>query len=102
MILLSTIGSYSILLLTIHYMLSWKSVSIGNCPGFGQDRVNFHRTPGRGTARGGWPNPNLTKQSRVFHTMCLMLGSAAGELGGGNSLALGSMQRRQFGRVALL
>ena len=23
------------------------------CPGFGQDRVNFHRTPGRGTA-GGW------------------------------------------------
>ena len=23
------------------------------CPGFGQNRVNFHRTPGRGTA-GGW------------------------------------------------
>ena len=26
---------------------------IEQCPGFGQDRVNFHRTPGRGTA-GGW------------------------------------------------
>ena len=24
-----------------------------SCPGFGQDRVNFHRTPRRGTA-GGW------------------------------------------------
>jgi len=23
------------------------------CPGFGQDRVNFHQNPGRGTARGG-------------------------------------------------
>jgi len=23
------------------------------CPGFGQGRVNFHRTPGRGTAGGG-------------------------------------------------
>jgi len=41
------------------------------CPGFGQDRVNFHRTPGRGTAR-GW---GLTaKQSRVFHTMCHHVG----------------------------
>ena len=29
----------------------WKEKA--QCPGFGKDRVNFHRTPGRGTA-GGW------------------------------------------------
>ena len=30
-----------------------ESFPLQPCPGFGQDRVNFHRTPGRGTA-GGW------------------------------------------------
>ena len=40
----------------------------GTCPGFGQDRVNFHRNPGKGHSRVGWPH--LAKQSTVFHTMC--------------------------------
>jgi len=57
------------------------------CPGFGQDRVNFHQNPGRGTA-------NLAKQSWLFHTMCChagfqWLGSAAG-----THSWLGSVQRR--------
>ena len=38
------------------------------CAGFSQDRVNFHRTPGRGTA--GRTDSHLAKQSRVFHSMC--------------------------------
>jgi len=48
------------------------------CPGFGQDRANFHRNPGRGTAR----------HRAGYSTPCaVMLGSDGGELGGGNSLA---------------
>jgi len=43
------------------------------CPEFGQDRVNFHRIPGRGTA-GEWGWPHLAKQSPVFHTMCCHAG----------------------------
>jgi len=30
---------------------------MGHCPGFGQDRVNFHQNPGRGTARWADPTP---------------------------------------------
>jgi len=38
------------------------------CPGFGQDRVNFHRTPGRGTA-GGWglTPPGQTEPGIPYH-----------------------------------
>jgi len=58
-----------------------------HCPGFGQDRVNFHRTPGRGTA-GGWGLTHLAKQSPVFHTMCRHAGFRwQGGRRGGNSLA---------------
>ena len=49
------------------------------CPGFGQDGVNFHQNPGRGTA--GRADANLAKQSRVFHTMCRHAGFRWGELG---------------------
>jgi len=31
---------------------------VSRCPGFGQDRVNFHRTPGRGTAGGSGLTPS--------------------------------------------
>jgi len=34
-------------------IVSVKAVSLSKCPGFGQNRVNFHRNPGRGTAGGG-------------------------------------------------
>ena len=57
----------SILMGTQHYFWQAPDIVVGcwlllshaaflllaMCPGFGQDRVNFHRTPGRGTA-GGW------------------------------------------------
>jgi len=53
----------------------------GVCPGFGQDRVNFHQNPGRGTA--GWAVPKRTGYS-IPHAV--MLGSGGGERDGGNSL----------------
>ena len=40
----------------------------GVCPGFGQNRVNFHRNPGRGTA-GGWglTPPGQTEPGIPYH-----------------------------------
>jgi len=38
------------------------------CPGLGQDRVNFHRTPGRGTAGRADPTPpGQTEQGIPYH-----------------------------------
>jgi len=68
------------------------------CPGFGQDRVNFHRTPGRGTA--GWSDPTWLNRAGYSIPCAIMLGSGGGELGGGNSLWLGSARRRSW-RAAL-
>jgi len=64
-----------------------NSLRQSNCPGFGQDRVNFHRTPGRGTA--GWADPTPTWPNRAGYSIpcAVMLGSGGGELGGRNSLA---------------
>jgi len=55
------------------------------CPGFGQDRVNFHRTPGRGTA--GRADPTWPNRAGYSISCAVMMGSGGGELGGGNSLA---------------
>jgi len=59
------------------------------CPGFGQDRVNFHRTPGRGTAgtAGGWglTPPGQTEQGIPY--MCRHAGFRWGRRRGGDSLA---------------
>jgi len=54
------------------------------CPGFGQDRVNFHRTPGRGTAR--LADPTWPDRAGYSIPCAVMLGSGGGELSGGNSL----------------
>jgi len=54
------------------------------CPGFSQDRVNFHRNPGRGTA--GRADPTWPNRARYSIPCAIMLGSGGGELGGGNSL----------------
>jgi len=56
----------------------------GTCPGFGQDRVNFHRNPGRGTA--GWADPTPTWPNKAGYSIpcAVMLGSGGGERGGGN------------------
>ena len=57
---------------------------IGLCPGFGQDRVNFHRTPGRGKA--GRADPTWPNRAAYSIPCAVTLGSGGGELGGGNSL----------------
>jgi len=57
---------------------------IYRCPGFGQDMVNFHRTPGRGTARGwGLTPPGQTEPGIPYpvQSRCVRGGR------GGNSLA---------------
>ena len=70
------------------------------CPGFGQDRVNFHQNPGRGTAGTGWPH--LAKQSRAFHTMCHHAGFRwGGSWVAGTHSRLGSVQQRGSGRAVL-
>jgi len=63
------------------------SVALGTygCPGFGQNRVNFHWTPGRGT--GGWADPTWPNRAGYSIPCAVMLASGGGELGGGNSLA---------------
>ena len=53
----------------------------GACPGFGQDRVNFHWNPGRGTA--GHADPTWPNRAGCSIPCALMLGSG----GGGNTLA---------------
>jgi len=58
---------------------------LGNCPGFGQDRVNFHQTPGRDTA--GWADPTWPNRVGYSIPCAVMLGSGGREQGGGNSLA---------------
>jgi len=57
---------------------------MGDCPGFSQDKVNFHWKPGRGTARRDDP----TWQNRTGYSIpcAIMLSSSVGEWGGGNSL----------------
>ena len=52
---------------------------------FGQDRVNFHQNPGRGTA--GWSDPTWPNRAGYSIPCAIMLGSGGEELEGGNSLA---------------
>jgi len=58
------------------------------CPGFGQDRVDFHQNPGRGTA--GWADPTPTWPNRARYSIpcAVMLGSGGGGQRGRNSLAV--------------
>jgi len=65
---------------------------------FGQDRVNFHWTPGRDTA--GRADPTWPNRAGYSIPCAIMLGSGGGELGGKNSLAVGS-SRRWLWRAAL-
>jgi len=61
---------------------------IYRCPGFGQDRVNFHRTPGRSTA-GGWglTPPDQTEPARYSIPCDVTLGSGEGAQRGRDGLA---------------
>ena len=64
----------------------FRSSILHTCPGFGQDRVNFHQNPGRDTAR--WADPAWPKRAGYSIPCAVMLGSGWGELGTGNSLAV--------------
>jgi len=72
------------------------------CPGFGQDRVNFHQNPGRGTA--GWADPTPTWPNRAGYSIpcAAMLGSGGGGGAAGTHSWLGRAQWRWFRRAALL
>jgi len=63
------------------------------CPGFGQDRVNFHRTPERGTA-GGW---GLTPPGQTEPGIPYLVTSCWVPVGGGGAAGthswLGSVRR---------
>ena len=61
------------------------------CPGFGQDRVNFHRTPGRGTA--GRADPTWPNRARYSIPCALTLGFGGGEQAAGTQSRLGRAQR---------
>jgi len=63
---------------------TWLS-DILDCPGFGQDRVNFHRTPGRGTA--GRADPTWPNRAGYSIPCAVRLGSGGGKRGGRDSLA---------------
>jgi len=64
-------------------------VMMMHCPGFGQDRVNFHRTPGR--CRAGRADPTWPNRAGYSIPCDVMLGSGGGELGTGTHSWLGSM-----------
>jgi len=64
------------------------------CPGFVQDRVNFHQNPGRGTA--GWADPTPTWPNRAGYSIpcAVTLGSGGGGSAAGTLSRLGSTQQR--------
>jgi len=65
--------------------LKQAKTHITHCPGLDQDRVNFHRNPGRGTA--GWADPTWPTRTGCSIPCAIMLGSGGVELGGEDSLA---------------
>ena len=64
--------------------LWWFPGLLPGCPGFDQDRVNFHQNPGRDTA--GWADPTWPTRAGYSIPCAVMLGSGWGELGSRNSL----------------
>jgi len=75
-------------------------IFLGTCPEFGQDTVNFHRDPGRGTA--GWADPTWPNRAEYSIPCALMLGSSGGELGGGNTLVVWERAALVWSRRAAL
>ena len=69
-----------------------------NCPGFGQDRVNFHQNPGRGTA-GRLTTPRQTEPGIPYHVPSCWV-PVGGSWVVGTHLRLGSSRRRSW-RTAL-
>jgi len=69
----------------LHIPIRVRQYPVSLCPGFGKDRVNFHRTPGRGTA--GWADPTWPNRAGYSIPCAITLGSRGGERSGRNSLA---------------
>ena len=77
----------------------WTSLS--NCPGFGQDRVNFHWNPGRGTAGRADPTPpGQTEPGIPYHVPSCWV-PMGGSWAAGTLSRLGSARRWRFRRAVL-
>jgi len=83
-------------------MSSYNTSKLAVCPGFGQDKVNFHWTPGRGTA-GGWGlTPPGQTEPGIPYNVTVMLGSGGGGRRSRNSIvAWGGVAPVLFGRAAV-
>jgi len=66
----------------------WGIILQKNCPGFGQDGVNFHQKPGGDTARQA--DPNYSNKTGYSIPCAVMLGSRWGSGPGGRQSWLGS------------
>ena len=80
-------------------MCSLQKLEKISCPGFGQDRVNFHQNPGRGTA--GWAGPTPTWPDRAGYSIawasrCVPVGGAArrGLIRGSGACGAGPVRER--------
>jgi len=72
------------------------------CPGFVQDRVNSHRTPGRGTARWwGLTPPGQTEPGIPYHVPSRWVPVGGGRHGGDSLAASGGAAPVLFGRAAV-
>ena len=69
------------------------------CPGFGQDRVNFHQESGGNTA--GWADPTWPNRAGYSIPCAIMLGSSGGELGSGKAVVAWERTWWRVVRVAL-
>jgi len=72
-------------------LLQFQVLTLRHCPGFGQDRVNFHQNPGRVTTGRADPTPTWPNRAGYSIPCAVMLGSGEGEQGRGNSLAAGEL-----------
>jgi len=72
-VLVSVFGWSLWLLWTGCWVVGWS-----HCPGFGQDRVNFHQNPGRGTARWADLTPTWPNRARYSILCAVTLGSGGG------------------------
>ena len=76
-----------------------SSLTFEVCPGFDQDRVNFHQKPGGDTARRA--DPAWPKRTGCSIPCAAMLGSGLGSWPGGKAIVAREQTGRQVVRVTL-
>ena len=69
----------------LHTPCKFATIYKSLCPGFGQDRVNFHKEPGRDTA--GRADPTWPNRAWYSIPCAILLGSGGGEMRGGKAVA---------------